>query len=94
MVDGARAGHDGHFFMAINVAGFQPVDAFKRRVDAVSRQIQRSRRKAGVERLYPPGLLEDEFQRRYASEGIPLNQETLSGIRSAAERLKVDLRLP
>jgi LDH2 family malate/lactate/ureidoglycolate dehydrogenase len=94
MVDGARAGHDGHFFMAINVAGFQPVEAFKRRVDAVSRQIQNSRRKAGVERLYPPGLLEDEFQRRYAREGIPLNEETWSGIRSAAQRLNVDVRLP
>src|SRR5690349_7257394 len=74
MVDGARAGHDGHFFMAIDIAGFQPVETFKQRVDAVSRQIQASRRKAGIERLYPPGTLEAEFERRYA-KGIPLNEE-------------------
>ena len=89
MVDGARAGHDGHFFMAINIAGFQPVDTFKRRVDAISRQIQKSRRKGGIERLYPPGLLEAEFEHRYAREGIPLNEETLGGIRLAAKQLGV-----
>jgi LDH2 family malate/lactate/ureidoglycolate dehydrogenase len=93
MIDGARAGHDGHFFMAIDIAGFQPVDTFKRRVDAVSRQIQASRRKAGTERLYPPGMLEAEFERRYA-KGIPLNEETFAGIRSAAKQLGVAAALP
>jgi LDH2 family malate/lactate/ureidoglycolate dehydrogenase len=89
MVDGPRPGRDGHFFMAIDIAGFQPLDEFKRRVDTISRQIQRGRRRAGVERLYPPGMLENEFEHRYASEGIPLNDETLHGIRSAAEQLGV-----
>jgi LDH2 family malate/lactate/ureidoglycolate dehydrogenase len=89
MVDGPRAGHDGHLFMAIDIAGFQPVADFKRRVDRISRQIQRGRRRAGVERLYPPGLLEDEFERRYAVAGIPLNEETLGGIRAAARQLGV-----
>jgi LDH2 family malate/lactate/ureidoglycolate dehydrogenase len=93
MVEGARAGRDGHFFMAIDIAGFQPVALFKRRVDAVSRQIRESRRKAGAERLYPPGLLEDEFERRYAKEGIPLNAETLAGIRGAATQVGVAARL-
>ncbi|MBX6321813.1 MAG: Ldh family oxidoreductase [Rhodospirillaceae bacterium] len=90
MVSGPKAGHDGHLFMAIDVAAFQPVDAFKRRVDAVSRQIQDGRRRGGVDRLCPPGLLEAEFERRYAVEGIPLNDETLAGIRAAGRRLGVD----
>ena len=89
MVDGARAGHDGHLFIAINVAGFQPVDRFKQRVDAISRQIQDSRRRDGVERLYPPGLLEAEFERRYAAEGIPLNDETIEGIRAAGRKVGI-----
>jgi LDH2 family malate/lactate/ureidoglycolate dehydrogenase len=89
MVDGAKAGHDGHLFGAIEIAAFQPVATFKQRVDAISRQIQQSRPRAGVNRLYPPGLLEAEFERRYAVEGIPLNDETIAGIRRAARRVGI-----
>ena len=87
MVDGPKAGKDGHVFMAINVGAFTPVEAFKKRVDEISKQIQTSQRRKGVERLYPPGLLEAEFERRYAREGIPLNDETITGIEEAARRL-------
>jgi LDH2 family malate/lactate/ureidoglycolate dehydrogenase len=86
MVEGAKAGKDGHFFMAINIAAFTPIEDFKRRVDTISRQIQSSQRRKGVEQLYPPGLLEAEFEKRYASEGIPLNDETIAGIEQAAAR--------
>ena len=87
MVDGAYVGRDGQFCMAIRVDAFQPLRLFRERADKVSREIQAGRRRAGVDRLYPPGLLEAEFQQRYALEGIPLNEETLSGIEQAAARL-------
>ena len=67
---------------------------FKERVDAISRQIRDSRRRPGVDRLYPPGLLEWEFERRYAEEGIPLNDVTIAGIRDAARRLGIEVTLP
>jgi LDH2 family malate/lactate/ureidoglycolate dehydrogenase len=86
MVEGPKAGKDGHFFMALNIAAFTPVEALKKRVDTISRQIQSSQRRKGVERLYPPGLLEAEFEKRYAADGIPLNDETISGIEQAARR--------
>jgi LDH2 family malate/lactate/ureidoglycolate dehydrogenase len=89
MVDGPTAGLDGHLFMAIDIAAFQPPAAFKQRVDTISRQIQDSRRRTGVDRLYPPGQLEAEFERRYGADGIPLNEETLAGIRGAGQRLGV-----
>lgn len=94
MIDGPKPGKDGHIFIAIDVAAFQPLDIFKRRVDAISRQIQSSRRRAGVDRLYPPGFLEAEFERRYAAEGIPLNEETIAGIRAAAGRVGISSRFP
>ena len=37
MVDGPRAGEDGHLFVAIDIAAFRPVADFKRQVDAISR---------------------------------------------------------
>jgi LDH2 family malate/lactate/ureidoglycolate dehydrogenase len=93
MIDGPRPGKDGHIFAAIDIGAFQPVDMFKKRVDAISRQIQSSRRRSGVDRLYPPGLLEIEFERRYAVEGIPLNDETIAGIRAAAHRVGITAEL-
>jgi len=91
MEDGPRPGHDGHVFIAINIASFLPVAAFKARTDAISRQIQASRRRDGVDRVYPPGLMEAEFERRYAMDGIPLNEATLAGIVASAKRFGVSV---
>jgi L-2-hydroxycarboxylate dehydrogenase (NAD+) len=91
MEDGPQPGQDGHVFVAINVASFLPVATFKMRADAISRQIQQSRRRENVDRLYPPGLMEAEFAQRYAIEGIPLNRETIAGIVDSGARLGVDL---
>jgi LDH2 family malate/lactate/ureidoglycolate dehydrogenase len=94
MVDGPRAGQDGHLFMAIDIAAFQPVESFRRRVDKVSREIRHGRRRAGVERLYPPGLLEHEFAQAYARDGIPLNDETIAGILAAGRNVGVEVLTP
>lgn len=91
MVDGPTAGRDGHLFVAIDIAAFQPVEEFRRRVDGIARQIAGGRRRAGVEQLYPPGRLEHEFAERYAREGIPLNEETIAGIRAAGRRFGLDV---
>ncbi len=90
MVDGPKAGRDGHFFLAINIAAFEDPAVFKARVDALIRQIQASRRMAGVERLYAPGGLEAETEARYREQGIPLNEETIAGLRGTAAQLGVN----
>ena len=84
MIEGPKPGKDGHLFAAIDIAAFQPIGVFKKRVDEISHEIQSGRRRSGIDRLYPPGLLEAEFERKYAGEGIPLNKETIGGIRAAA----------
>ena len=87
MTAGPKPGHDGHFFAALEISAFQPLDEVKARVDSISRQIQQSRSADSATRLYPPGLLEAEFQSAYGREGIPLNEATLDGIRSVARKL-------
>lgn len=89
MEDGAKPGCDGHIFIAIDAAAFQPLDALRRRVDAISRQIQDSRRASGADQLYPPGLLEAEFEQTRLASGIPLNNETLAQLAKSAESLGV-----
>ncbi len=89
MESGPKPGHDGHFFLVIDVGAFQDPELFGKRVDGVIRQLRESRRAQGVERLYAPGELEAETQERYQTEGIPLNAGTLDGIRRTAEGLGV-----
>ena len=89
MVDGAAAGRDGQFYMALNVGAFEDLDAFKGRVDGVIRQIRTSRRGEGVERLYAPGMLEAEIAAHNGAHGIPLNEEIVGGLIEAAGRFGV-----
>jgi LDH2 family malate/lactate/ureidoglycolate dehydrogenase len=76
MVDGARAGEDGHFFMALRIAAFEDPKRFKGRVDGVVRQIRGSRPADGWP-LYAPGGLEAETEASYLRQGIPINKIVL-----------------
>lgn len=90
MVDGPTAGLDGHFALAINIAGFTDVARFKQRVDAILRQMRDSGRAPGVDRLVTPGEIEADFERAYRRDGIPLNDATLKDILAAADALGAD----
>lgn len=90
MVDGPRAGADGHFFLALDIAAFTDLARFRERADDVVREIQNSRKREGVERLFAPGGLEAMLHARYRTEGIPLNAVTLEGLRFAAHQVGAD----
>jgi len=84
MVDGAKAGLDGHFLLAINISAFEDLARFKKRVDEVVRGIRAGQRAEGVDRLYAPGGLEAELETACRRDGIPLNDATLAGLRAVA----------
>src|SRR5271154_227225 len=65
MVSGPKPGHDGHFFAALDIAAFQPLEQVRARADSISREIQQSRPINSATRLYPPGLLESELERLF-----------------------------
>jgi LDH2 family malate/lactate/ureidoglycolate dehydrogenase len=89
MIDGAQAGHDGHFFLALNVAAFTSLDEFKSRIDAAVRQV-RSSRSIGGQPVYAPGGLEAEIEVRFRRDGISLNSATIEGINRTAAELNVE----
>jgi LDH2 family malate/lactate/ureidoglycolate dehydrogenase len=93
MVDGPRAGADGHFFIAIDVAAFEDPAVFTDGVDRVVRQIRTSRTAEGTARVYSPGELEFETERAYRRDGIPLNAVTLEGLIASARESAVDVRV-
>jgi LDH2 family malate/lactate/ureidoglycolate dehydrogenase len=89
MEDGAKAGQDGQFFLALKIGAFAEPSRFKERMDKIIREIHASKRAPGVERIYSPGELEAETERRYRAEGISLTAETLDGVRATARKLGV-----
>ena len=93
MIDGAFAGRDGQFLLAIGVEAFTDVAEFGQRVDKVIRQIRESGLAPGSDKVYAPGELEASTARRYAREGIPLNDETVAGLIRCAESLALGREL-
>jgi LDH2 family malate/lactate/ureidoglycolate dehydrogenase len=89
MVDGAKAGMDGHFVAAIKIAAFEEPDRFKERVDKAIREIHDVRKAPGFDRTYAPGELEQLRERDYRHNGIPLNEVTLADLQRTADQLNV-----
>jgi LDH2 family malate/lactate/ureidoglycolate dehydrogenase len=90
MADGPIPGRDGQFYLALNLAAFEEVAMFKTRMDTIIREYRGMRLTAGVWRVFVPGEMEAELERRQLTEGIPLNEATIAGIRNVAIMLGVD----
>lgn len=91
MISGATPGADGQFYAAVNVAAFRPPNEFKDAVDRLARQFNATQLAPGVDRVYLPGALEAEIAARNRDLGIPLNEETVGLIESAARQLGVSV---
>ena len=79
----------GHFFMAIDVGQFVPVDEFKARVDQMIRDIKASDPAEGTKELFLPGEMEWNAKRARVDRGIPM----LTSIVDDLERLAAELGL-
>jgi LDH2 family malate/lactate/ureidoglycolate dehydrogenase len=90
MIDGPLPGRDGQFYLALDIAAFEDVATFKARMDKIIREYRGTRLAPGFKRVYVPGEMEAELERRQRQEGVPLNEATVQGIRDAAARLGVD----
>jgi len=84
-----KASGIGHFFMAINVDQFQPIDEFKGRIDRMIRDIKDSEPAEGTRELYLAGEIEWNAKRDRLKGGIPM----LSSIVEDLEKLAVEVGL-
>jgi LDH2 family malate/lactate/ureidoglycolate dehydrogenase len=90
MVDGAVPGCDGQFYLAMKVAAFEDPATFAARMDRLIREYKGTRLATGVERVWLPGEMEAELEARQRTEGVPLNEATITGILEVAAELGVD----
>ncbi len=83
----------GHFFGAIRVDAFRPLDEFKSTMDDIIRRLKGSARAKGAERIYIHGEKEFEEEERRRREGIPLHPKTVAMMRQIAQELGVEYGL-
>jgi L-2-hydroxycarboxylate dehydrogenase (NAD+) len=87
----------GHFFMAIDVEHFCPLDEFKRVTGDILRELRASQKAAGCDRIYTAGEKEFESERRVRAEGVAVNASLARDIRSIQQDLGLshyNLQLP
>ncbi len=79
----------GHFFGALRIDGFRPVDEFKADMDELITRIKNAPKAAGAERIYIHGEKEFEEQDERQAQGIPLHPKVLRALRSIGEELGI-----
>jgi LDH2 family malate/lactate/ureidoglycolate dehydrogenase len=71
---GGKVQDVGHFFLAVAVDAFMPLQVFKDRLNQFTTELRAQPRMPGVERIYLPGELEFESARRAAEQGVALGE--------------------
>lgn len=80
----------GHLFMAIDPAGFCPLQDFKTRVDRLLDYIKVSKKKPGVEEIFIPGEIERRTMEKRLKEGIPVDEPVWQALSKKAKEVGVD----
>lgn len=79
----------GHFFGAIRIDTFRPVDEFKRDMDRLLRELKSTPPIEGQERVYAAGEIEFETADERCEHGIPLLPSVLKGLRDVGAQVGV-----
>lgn len=91
---GLMAGTTSHWFAAYDVAQFVDPASFAAEVRALRDRIHATTPRAGVERVYAPGDIENEKARKHLADGIPLEQFTIDELHWVAEHTGIPWNLP
>ena len=84
------AQNTGHFFGALRIDGFRPIDEFKEEMDEMFRVIRSSEKLPGWERIYIHGEDQWEAEKDRRANGIPLDRPTYESL----EQISVELEIP
>lgn len=76
-----------HTCAALNVEAFMPLDDFRRRMDEIIQLMRSCPTAPGTDRIFVPGEIECETERRRRAEGIPLNAELLRELKALGDDL-------
>ncbi len=84
----------GHSFLAVKIENFVELDAFKKQIGEILRQMRASRKAPGAERIYTPGEKEYETWLFRKDKGVPFNEPLKNAFREVKQRLGMPHELP
>jgi L-2-hydroxycarboxylate dehydrogenase (NAD+) len=83
----------GHFFAAIKIENFRPVDFFKQDMDDYIQALKASPKLPGQDRIYIHGEKEFDLMEKYLKEGVPLMVEVVDSLKKAGNAAGVPFDL-
>jgi LDH2 family malate/lactate/ureidoglycolate dehydrogenase len=88
--DGSRRPYMlGHFFLAIDIEHFVPLEVSRRITGGIMRALQASRKAPGQERIYVAGEKENERQVMIREQGIPINENLRQELHTMRDTLRI-----
>jgi len=79
----------GHFFLAIDIEHFVPLEASRRITGGIIRALQDSRKAPGHDKIYVAGEKEYLLEKRRREEGVPINGNLLQELRTIRDELNL-----
>jgi L-2-hydroxycarboxylate dehydrogenase (NAD+) len=79
----------GHFFLAIDVAHFIPLEESRRITGEIVRALQHARKAPGQERIYVAGEKEHKAEKRIREQGVPVNPNLLRQLQTMRDELGI-----
>ena len=89
----ARGNYSDHFFGALRIDSFTPIEDFKKSVDAFINALEALPRIPGVDRITIPGPYEAEIVEERQANGIPLDPKVFDDLKLLAEELGMEYNL-
>ena len=86
--NGKRAPYSlGHFFLAIDISHFVPIEIFKKIAGNICRELRNSQKVPGEKRIYTAGEKENESIQNVLKEGIHINKNLRKNLLTMKEGL-------
>jgi len=79
----------GHFFLAIHIAHFIPIEVSRRITGQIMRDLQASRRATGQDRIYVAGEKEYEAEKLVRRRGVPVNDSLRRELQAMRDALGI-----
>jgi LDH2 family malate/lactate/ureidoglycolate dehydrogenase len=88
--DGSRRPYMlGHFFLAIDIEHFVPLEVSKRITGQIMRDLQSARKAPGQDRIYVAGEKEHERETMVRERGIPVNRNLRRDLQTVRDELGI-----
>ncbi|MDR5759547.1 Ldh family oxidoreductase [Caballeronia sp. LZ035] len=81
----------GHLMIALNIAAFQPLDAFEARMEQYVEALKSAPRAEGADEIFYPGEKEVRTQESQLEQGLYLPADTLKGLDDVASQAGVSM---